>query len=108
MQIIGWFCSSHCSKQASPVINPWVESLVGGGSNVGRLHVECGRVGRRGVAGQARAGHVGRGRGRVGGEAGAFSVDIVGFPLGAAGGEEISQLSFITSVKASDDDLRTK
>ena len=88
------------SPQSSPVIDPGVESLVSGGSDVGRLHVEGRRVGRRGVAGQPRAGHVGRGGGRVGGEATALRVDIIGFPLGAAGGEEISQLSFITSVKS--------
>ena len=83
-----------------PVIHPRVEGLVGGGRDVGRLHVEGRRVGRRGVAGQPRAGHVGRGGGRVGGEATALRVDIIGFPLGAAGGEKISQLSFITSVKS--------
>ena len=88
------------SPQSSPVIDPGVEGLVCGGRDVGRLHVEGRRVGRRGVAGQPRARHVGRGRGRVGGEATGLGVDIIGFPLGAAGGEEISQLSFITSVKS--------
>ena len=83
----------------SPVVDPWVESLVSWGRDVGGLHVEGRGVGRRGAAGQPRARHVGRGRGGVGREPAGLRVDIVGFPLGPAGGEEISQLSFITSGK---------
>ena len=98
--------SCSCSEVVSgsgqvSVVHPGVESLVGCScrtprGNVGLLHVEGGGV-RGGVPGHA--GHVGAGRTGVGGEAGGVSVDIIGFSFTSARGEEVSELSFITSAR---------
>ena len=95
--------STTCHEMGllSPVVHPRIELVCSGCrvgcSNVGRLlHVEGGGVGP-GVA--RHAGHVaGRSTGVARGEAPTVrSVDLIGFSFASARGEEISELSFITS-----------
>ena len=90
-----------------PIVHPRVQALVGGrllqiqhikSSNlfVTNLHVQG--VRGRGVAGDGAA-HVGRGGAGEGGVAGALRVNVVRrrFPLCTTGGEEVSELSFVSS-----------